>query len=334
MKKTLFIFIVGTAVLLAGFFLLLEKEMNRPLPIAQPQLLTIEQGSSITSLSKTLKNKGWINNRFWLRVYARLTPQKVIIKAGTYQVLSHSSLLNMLALITSSREHQFTFTIVEGVTFKELLIQLRKQPQLTHSLHGLSIEQISEKLKIEQNNPEGWFLPETYAFTQGTKDIQILKRAHKSMQNTLTTLWQEKTAGLPYKSPYEALTMASIIEKETSHIPEQPLISSVFMNRLAKKMRLQTDPTVIYGLGERYQGDITKAHLREKTAYNTYRINGLPPTPIAMPGLLAIKAALNPEKSDYYYFVSEGNGKHVFSRTLAEHNSAVRDYLKQLRAKQ
>ena len=334
MKKILYVCIGIAIIFILGFFLLLEKEMNKRLPITQHQLITIEQGSSVASFSKALESKGWIDNRFWLRVYARLQPHKTIIKVGTYQILPNSSLQNILTLITSANEHQFKFTIVEGTTFKELLTQLGNHSELMHTVESLSIEQISQRLNIEQANPEGWFLPETYAFTKGTEDLQILKRAHASMQNTLSKLWQARAVGLPYESPYEALIMASIIEKETSHIPEQPLIASVFMNRLAKKMRLQTDPTVIYGLGERYKGDITKAHLREKTAYNTYRINGLPPSPIAMPGLSAIKAALNPQESDYYYFVSEGNGKHVFSRTLAEHNSAVRDYLKQLRAKQ
>ena len=328
MKKILYACISSAIVFIVAFFLLLEKQMNEPLPIAQPQLLTVKQGSSVASFSRELVSKKWIDNRFWLRAYARLQPDKAIIKVGTYQILPNSSLQSLLALVTTGKEYQFRFTIVEGTTFKQLIAQLQSQPQLTHNLPSLSGEQLSKQLGIKQVNPEGWFAPETYAFTQGTEDIEILKRAHAAMQSTLTKLWQESEVGLPYETPYQALIMASIIEKETSHIPEQPLIASVFINRLAKKMRLQTDPTVIYGLGERYQGDITRAHLKEKTAYNTYRINGLPPTPIALPGLSAVKAALNPAVSDYYYFVSEGNGKHIFSKTLKEHNVAVRDFLK------
>jgi UPF0755 protein len=333
-KKILLVCVSISIVLTIVFFLLLEKQMNQALPIVKNQLFTVKSGSSVASFSKELVKKGWIDNRFWLRAYARLQPDKAIVKVGTYLILANSSLHSVLALVTSGKEHQFRLTIVEGTTFKQLLTQLQNQPQLTHSLYSLSVEQISAQLEIEQVNPEGWFFPETYSFTQGEKDFNIIKRAHVTMQTVLSKLWQERAVGLPYETPYQALIMASIIEKETSYIPEQPLISSVFINRLAKKMRLQTDPTVIYGLGERYQGDITRAHLREKTVYNTYRINGLPPTPIAMPGLSAIKAALNPAISGYYYFVSQGGGKHTFSKTLVEHNIAVRDFLTKQKNKQ
>jgi len=326
-RKTLLIGIAVFVLITIAFFILLEKQMQQPLPVKQVQLLTVEKGSSVSSFAKKLVKQGWIENRFWLRAYARLYPNKVQIKAGTYQVPVNINLQNLLALLASGKEHQFQLTFVEGSSFKQWLAQLHKQPQLTHSLSSLTVEQISKQLGIKQSNPEGWFFPETYAFTYGTQDLELLNRAHAEMQLSLAQLWQERAVNLPYKTPYQALIMASIIEKETSYIPEQPLIASVFINRLAKKMRLQTDPTVIYGLGDRYKGDITRAHLREKTAYNTYRIKGLPPTPIAMPGISALKAALNPDTSDYYYFVSGGNGKHVFSKTLAEHNSAVRKFL-------
>ncbi|MGV2872882.1 endolytic transglycosylase MltG [Colwellia sp. E150_009] len=332
MKKILSICISSILALLLVFFLLLEKNMNQPLQVTQQQLFTVKQGTSVASFSKRLVSNKWLNNRFWLRAYARLYPEKVVIKAGTYQVVPNISLQNLLALITQGKEHQFSFTIVEGTTFNQLIAQLQNQPQLTHTLTSFNGEQISKRLGIEQKNPEGWFFPETYAFTQGTTDFNILVRAHNAMKTTLNVLWQERAIALPYETAYQALIMASIIEKETSHIPEQPLIASVFINRLAKNMRLQTDPTIIYGLGERYQGDITRAHIKEKTAYNTYRINGLPPTPIAMPGLSAIKAALNPKTSDYYYFVSDGNGKHIFSKTLKAHNATVRDFLKTQRS--
>ncbi|MBL4899141.1 MAG: endolytic transglycosylase MltG [Colwellia sp.] len=326
-KKVLVSFFLCCLIIIITFFVLLEKQLNKKLPLQKAQLLTVKKGTSVASFAKILVNKGWLANRFWLKSYARLNPDKVKLKAGTYQIMPDSTLSTLLEHVSIGKEHQFSVTFIEGSTFKEWLGKLQQQPNLSHSLSTLTVKEITQGLTIEQSNPEGWFFPETYAFTQDTLDIDLLKRAHAVMQQKLAQLWQQRAKGLPYKNSYQALIMASIIEKETSYLAEQPLIASVFINRLAKKMRLQTDPTVIYGLGDRYQGDITRAHLREKTAYNTYRINGLPPTPIAMPGISAIKAALNPATSDYFYFVSQGDGKHVFSRTLTEHNVAVRKFL-------
>lgn len=311
----------------------INRVMHQSLPLSEPQLLVVEPGKTITSFADQLVSKGWLENRFYLKGYVKFFPEYIKIKAGTYHVSATMSLLDLLSLLVSGKEHQFSVTFIEGSTFKEVLTQLIQQPYIKQTLSEFSISDISKKLGIPHNNPEGWIFPDTYAFTSGTSDEAILKRAYQKMEQQLNSLWLQRVEGLPYKSPYEVLIMASIIEKETSFIPEQPTISGVFINRLRKKMRLQTDPTVIYGLGDRYQGDITRAHLREKTLYNTYRINGLPPTPIAMPGLSALQATIKPEKSDYFYFVSQGNGQHTFSRTLSEHNVALRLYLKQLKEK-
>ncbi|MFA0232494.1 endolytic transglycosylase MltG, partial [Vibrio sp. 10N.261.45.A7] len=195
----------------------------------------------------------------------------------------------------------------------------------------MSEKEIAEKLGIENEKLEGLFLAETYHYTYGTSDLDLLKRAHRDLMNVVNEEWENRADKLPLKSPYEALILASIIEKETAVASERERVSSVFVNRLNKRMRLQTDPTVIYGMGDSYDGNIRKKDLRTPTPYNTYTMSGLPPTPIAMAGKASINAALNPEKSNYLYFVASGTGGHVFSKSLTEHNRAVRAYLKQLR---
>lgn len=326
-KKTLKIVLLSLLILIGLFYLAMAQHLNKAIPVEKDTLLTVESGSSINSWSKVLVKKGWIENRLWLRSYVRLKPHLSKLKAGTYQVSPETTLAELLSNVVEGQEYQFSITFIEGTTFKEWLNLLSSTKQIKQTLSNKSIAQIAQLLKIDQKNPEGWFYPDTYAFTANTTDIAVLKRAHQRMNNELNSLWQQRANNLPYKEPYQALIMASIIEKESSKTTEQPLISSVFINRLAKRMRLQTDPTVIYGLGERYKGDIKRVHLREKTAYNTYRINGLPPTPIAMPGGKALHAALNPATSDYFYFVSQGNGQHQFSKTLAEHNKAVSRFI-------
>jgi UPF0755 protein len=333
--KKIFSLLFLLILLLSTFFCwTFYQELNAKLTFENNeklQFITVKSGSSISAFSKQLEKRGWIKSHFWLRNYGRLFPKQAVIKAGTYSLARNTSVLALLAQVVEGKEHQFSITFIEGTRFSDALVVLQNHPHIRQSLTNKTIPQIAKLIGIKEmnnNNPEGWLFPDTYAFTMGTTDIALLKQSYQKMKLQLDTLWQQRMAGLPYETPYQALIMASIIEKETSYIPEQPIISSVFVNRLNINMRLQTDPTIIYGLGERYHGDITRAHKREKTAYNTYRINGLPPTPIALAGLSAIEATLNPISSDYFYFVSQGNGQHTFSRNLKEHNLAVKDYLK------
>lgn len=323
-------------VILSSFFLLLltvyggkkifEYQLQQPLNITQEALFNVTPGMSISQLSKAFVDKGWLNNRFWLRNYVRFNPHLTNVKVGTYQIQPGQKLIDVIKLLVSGNEYQFQITFVEGSTIKEWLTQLKSATFIRQTLDNVTLSDISEQLGLQESNPEGLFFPDTYAYTANTSDVELLRRANQRLTKHLAEQWEKRQANLPYENAYQALIMASIIEKETGVLGEQKIIASVFVNRLRQKMRLQTDPTVIYGLGERYQGDITYKHLREKTAYNTYRINGLPPTPIAMPGLKAIEAALNPDNTNFLYFVSNGNGEHIFSTNLADHNKAVRLY--------
>lgn len=303
-----------------------EYQVNQPLNLSQDTLFEVKKGQSVRSLGKQFEKSGWISQRFWLKAHVKFNPDIAHVKEGVYLIKSHQTLLSVINDFVIGKEHQFSITFIEGSRFDDWLKQLANAQYIEHTLPTTFTQSINELLTIDEEHPEGLLFPDTYAYTAGTKDIDILRRAQARMNAFISSAWLKRAENLPYETPYQALIMASIIEKETGQREEQPIISSVFFNRLHKKMRLQTDPTVIYGIGDAYDGDITRAHLKQKTRYNTYRINGLPPTPIAMPGKSAIEATLQPAETDYLYFVSRGNGWHQFSETLKQHNKAVAKY--------
>ncbi|WP_371372427.1 endolytic transglycosylase MltG [Thalassotalea aquiviva] len=327
-KKILAIVLVLLCISISAVIYDANKQVNKALAITQTSFYQLSSGTSYHHLVKDLKKKKWIDSRFPFRVFAKLNPEKTLVKMGLYQVTPGMSFYQLLENMNQGKEHQFKLTFVEGSTFSQWLESLSTAPYVKSTVNNQNVRQIMTQINPQFRHPEGLFFPDTYSYTAGTKDLDILKQAFARMQQELAQSWQNKAPDLPYDTPYEALIMASIIEKETGQVKEQPMISSVFVNRLVKGMRLQTDPTIIYGLGQRYTGDITYANIREKTPYNTYQIDGLPPTPIAMPGKAAIEATLHPLTSDYLYFVSKGNGEHHFSKTLKEHNKAVDRYIR------
>ncbi|WP_154171558.1 endolytic transglycosylase MltG [Vibrio metoecus] len=335
-KKLVLVFVALICVVAGGYFYFvnqMDKYLAQPLGIEQAQLVTIAPGTSLSRELIVLTEQEWIKGSFvadWVR---RFHPELSKIKAGTYKLLPEMSLEQALALLVSGKEHQFSITFVEGSRFQEWRTIIENNENIEKQLTGLSEVEIAKVLGLEQEKLEGLFLAETYHFTKGTSDVEILKRANQKLEKFLQVTWEHRQEGLPIQTPYEALILASIIEKETSIAEERERIAAVFINRLNKRMRLQTDPTVIYGMGETYDGNIRKKDLRARTPYNTYVISGLPPTPIAMPGEASIYAALNPEQSSYLYFVASGEGGHTFSKSLADHNRAVRAYLKKLRTK-
>ncbi len=333
LKKLLLSAILIAILSLVALYGYMNQQVHKKIPLTKAELITIKKGSTVSSFSRELVNKGWIETNFWLKAYIKLTPELSALKHGSFLIPTDINYVELITLLVKGKEHQFAITFIEGSTLKDWLIALANDKNLAHKIPDLSVNNVAEHLGLNYKNPEGLFFPDTYFFTAGTSTLEILRRANNRMNKELDFLWNGRDPDLPYESSYEALIMASIIEKESALESEHPIISSVFVNRLNKKMRLQTDPTVIYGLGERYKGDIKRKHLREKTAYNTYRIDGLPPTPIAMPGKLALTAAMHPDTTDYLYFVSDGFGKHVFSKTLKEHNKAVAEYLSATKSK-
>ena len=321
-----------TLILLAAwaagvFYLQYQKALNAPLVAEGDGIITVKRGDTLASLNRELVQRGIIHSDWVLPVYARLNPQAANIKAGDYRIDASASLPSLMNDITNGKVVVYNITVVEGKTFKDLRASLVQTAGIEHTLNDKTDAQIATLLGID-GSPEGWFMPETYQFHRGSSDLELLKRMYGEMQRTLEQEWPNRAEGLPLANPYQALILASIIEKETGVASERPQIAGVFVRRLQKDMLLQTDPSVIYGAAD-YHGDLTRKHLQTDTPYNTYINKGLPPTPIALPGKASIQAALHPADGDSLYFVADGKGGHTFSATYEEHQQAVARYLKQ-----
>ena len=326
LKRSLILIIVAI-IGASGLLLTAHNELNQSinLPADTTSIAwVIGKGSSLTRVNRELHEAKILSHPKLLSLYARLV-DLTAIQAGQYQIEQGDSALQLLDKFNRGDVVRYQITFPEGWTFRQWLSQLASVEQFAE-IAELSSEQVMAAAGINQSHPEGWLFPDTYSYTHSDAAIDILARAHRKMVDVLDQAWSGRDMGLPYKSAYDALIMASIVEKETGLAEERSTIAGVFVRRLNKGMRLQTDPTVIYGLGDSYKGNITRAHLKALTAYNTYRINGLPPTPIAMPSAAAIDAALHPQPGTSLYFVARGDGGHYFSDSLEQHQKAVRQY--------
>nr|WP_256930793.1 endolytic transglycosylase MltG [Pseudomonas sp. ABC1] len=308
------------------------QALEQPLGLEAEHLLDVRPGDTPNRLFLRLESEGLLRDAFWLRVYWRLNPPAQALHSGEYRLLPGMSVEDMIGLWQRGEVVQYSLTLVEGWNFRQLRAALAAQPKLEQTLADLSDGEVMQRLERAGLHPEGRFFPDTYRYTRGFSDLELLEKAAERLERVLEEEWQQRAEGLPYDDPYKALIMASIIEKETGVPHERGEIAGVFVRRMRLGMLLQTDPTVIYGMGEDYRGRITRADLRRPTPYNTYTQAGLPPTPIAMVGREAIHAALHPADGKSLYFVARGDGSHVFSETLAEHNRAVREYQLKRRA--
>lgn len=309
-------------------------------PVVYNQVsVDIEKGDSFNQITGKLLAQQLTIKPFWFKVIAFQKSALTHIKTGEYELTPGLNVIEILDLFVHGKTKQYSITFPEGWSFKEIRQEIEKNPYIEHTLKPLNTEVLMVQLSADKKpsiamppasmqSLEGMIFPDTYFFEKHMSDISLLKRAYDKMQQVLQQEWQSRAEGLPFKTPYEGLIMASIVEKETGEKSERPQIAGVFVRRLQKGMLLQTDPTVIYGMGDNYQGDIKTKDLIAATPYNTYVISGLPPTPIAMPGRDAIHAALHPDDGNSLYFVSRGNGTHVFSESLTEHNAAVIDFLR------
>lgn len=330
MIRTLTIYLMAVLALLLvvlGFAAWqLSSALRQPLQIEAERTLDVAQGATPGGLLNRLEAEGVIDSALWLRLYWRFKLADQTLHSGEYRLSPGMRARELLDLWRRGEVVQYSLTLVEGWNFRQLRAALEQQEKLQQSLAGMSDAEVMAAVGAPQRHPEGMFFPDTYRYVTGMRDIDLLKQAHQRLVRVLDEEWSARTPDLPYKDSYQALIMASLVEKETGVPHERSQIAGVFVRRLALGMMLQTDPTVIYGLGERYQGRIGRSHLQDDNPYNTYRINGLPPTPIAMVGREAINAALHPAAGTSLYFVAKGDGSHVFSDNLEAHNRAVREY--------
>lgn len=293
---------------------------------AEVRLFEVRRGMHRHSIANDLSELGWVQSAWFNALGFRLFIGDSVIQAGIYPVYHGDTPNQIWQRIIKGEQFLFSMTFIEGSEFRHWQAQLAEHPFVRIEYTEEKFSQLLAEFGGEYSHPEGLLFPDTYRFFAGTTDLRLYRQAYQRMQSVLSDAWEHRDRSVPLTSPYEALILASIVERETGAANERGLVASVFVNRLRAGMRLQSDPTIIYGLGDRYRGVIYRSDIQEHTPWNTYRIHGLPPTPIAMPGAAAIRATLQPDDSDYFYFVSRNDGTHVFSRTLTEHNRAVQTY--------
>ncbi len=328
LKKCLLGFLGSLLVIapvVGGSLLALKWYAGQPVKISVEQAFTIEKGDSLGQVANRLARMGILKYPEAFSLMGRLLGKAGNLHAGDYLIVPDSSLLDVFTLFVQGHVRYYNIALIEGHTLAEAITSLNQHPKLTAPLKPDALPAFYQSLGI-QGSPEGLFYPDTYFFAAGTPVVDILTRAYKRLQTVLDEEWQGKVDNLPFENAYQALVMASLVEKETGAAFERPAIAGVFVRRLQRNMRLQSDPTVIYGMGKRYEGKLNRKMLREKTPYNTYVIDGLPPTPIALVGREAIHATLHPAGGEALYFVAKGDGTHYFSGSLIEHNKAVRKY--------